>query len=53
MENLIAIIHNDKVRGAGAIIVAVVMYFTPDHVDKIIEMLLAALGITRLTLTKE
>lgn len=53
MENLIALIHNEKVQGAVAIVAAVVMYFTPDHVDNIIEMLLAALGVTRLTLTKE
>lgn len=53
MENLIVIIYNYKVYGVGAIIAAVATYFTPDHIDKIIEMLLAALGITRLTLTKE
>jgi hypothetical protein len=49
----LAILLNNKVQGIVAIIAAVVMYYTPDHTDRIIEMCLAALGISKLTLTKE
>ncbi|MBO4406047.1 MAG: hypothetical protein J5821_04950 [Alphaproteobacteria bacterium] len=53
MEKLAIILNNEKVKGMIAIITAVVMYYTPDHIDKIIEMCLAALGISKLTLTKK
>lgn len=53
MEKLLEFIHDEKVQGCVAILAAVVMYFTPDCIDKIIEMCLAAMGIQRLTLKKE
>ena len=53
MENLKSIIENEKVKGAIAIIAAVIMFYTPDHIDAIIEMCLAALGIGKLTLVKK
>ena len=49
MENLKSIITNEKVKGAIAILAAVVMQqFTPDHIDLLIETLLTAFGITKL-----
>ena len=53
MGKLAILLNNDKIQGIVAIIAAVVMYYTPDHIDKIIEMCLAALGISKLTLTKK
>ena len=53
MEKLIAFIHNEKVYGLVAIIVAVAMYYTSDHIDRIIEMCLASLDSSKLPLTKK
>jgi hypothetical protein len=53
MTNLKEIIANEKVKGIIAIIAAVVMYFTPNHIDAIIEMCLAALGISKLILKEK
>lgn len=39
-----------QIKGLIAITAAVVMYFTPDHIDKIIESLLAAFGISELVI---
>jgi hypothetical protein len=44
--NIKQFITDCKFKSAIAIIAAVVMYFTPDEVDHIIETLLAAYGIT-------
>lgn len=33
-------------RGILAIVAAIVMYFTPDDIDKIIMMFLTAMGVT-------
>lgn len=33
-------------KGAIALVAAIVMYFTPDEIDNIIIMVLGALGIT-------
>ncbi len=52
MDNLKSIIENEKVKGAVAIIAAVIMFFTPNHIDLIIESLLAAFGIQKLVLKK-
>lgn len=52
MEKLSTFINNAKVQGIVAIIAAIVMYYMPDNIDSIIEMCLAALGISKLTLTK-
>ncbi len=53
MENLKSIITNEKVKGAIAIVAAIMMFFTPDHIDLIIESLLAAFGIQKLVLKKK
>jgi hypothetical protein len=47
------IISNEKVKGGIAIVAAVVMWFTPDHIDKIIESLLGIYGVAVLTLRKK
>ena len=48
-----SIITNDKVKGLLAVIAAIVMFYTPDYIDRIIEALLAAFGIEKLIITKE
>jgi hypothetical protein len=53
MANLKEIITNEKTKGAIAIIAAVVMWFTPDYIDAIIEAGLAAFGISKLVIKKE
>ena len=53
MENLKSIITNEKVKGAIAIVAAVVMWFTPTHIDVVIEALLTAFGIQKLVLKKD
>lgn len=53
MKDLKLIITNEKVKGAIAIVAAVVMFFTPDHIDKIIELLLTAFGIQKFVLKKD
>lgn len=45
-----AFMQSDKFKGIIAIIAAVVMYFTPDHVDKIVELILTAFGINVLVI---
>jgi hypothetical protein len=45
MTNLKDLILNDKTKGIIAIAAAVVMWFTPNHIDAIIETALAAFGI--------
>lgn len=53
MNEIKSIITNDKVKGLLAVIAAIVMFYTPDYVDRIIEALLAAFGIEKLIITKE
>ena len=53
MESLKSIIENEKVKGAIAIAAAVIMWFTPTHIDVVIEALLAAFGIQQLVLKKK
>ena len=53
MKNLKSLITNQEVKGVIAVIAAVVMVFTPDHIDLIIEALLAAFGIEKLMIKKE
>jgi hypothetical protein len=53
MENLKALITNEKTKGIVAIVAAIVMFFTPDHIDRIIESLLGIYGITVLTLQEK
>jgi hypothetical protein len=47
------IISNEKVKGGIAIIAAITMYFTPDEIDRIIEIGLAYFGISKLVIKKE
>jgi hypothetical protein len=47
------LILSEKTKGIIAVIAAVVMYFTPDYIDAIIEAGLAAFGISRLVIKKE
>jgi hypothetical protein len=47
------LIFNEKTKGIIAIVAAVVMYYTPDSIDRIIESLLGIYGITALTLKKK
>jgi hypothetical protein len=51
--NIKTIINNQKTHGILAIIAAIVMYFTPDYIDKIIELGLSLFGIQKLVLKKE
>lgn len=50
METIKKILANEKTKGVLSIAAAVVMYYTPEHIDVVIESLLAALGISKLTL---
>lgn len=45
LKNLIT---SDKIKGIIAIAAAIIMYFTPDHIDAIIETCLVAFGISTL-----
>ncbi|GHT96170.1 hypothetical protein FACS1894122_14290 [Alphaproteobacteria bacterium] len=47
------LILSEKTKGTIAIIAAVVMYFTPDWIDAIIQGLLGVYGITELTLREK
>lgn len=53
MEKLALFLNDERVKGIIAIVAAVVMYFTPDQIDRIIEVCLAGLGISKLVITKE
>ena len=46
--NIKEVLTSDKIKGIVAITAAVVMYFTPDEVDHIIEGLLSVFGISAL-----
>lgn len=47
MNSLVELLTNNKVKGIIAIAAAVLMYYTPDEIDKIIEGLLGAFGISQ------
>jgi hypothetical protein len=47
------IITSEKFKGTVAIIAAIAMYFTPDEIDRIIEIGLAYFGISKFVLKKE
>jgi hypothetical protein len=53
MTNLKEILTSEKAEGLIAITAAVVMWFTPDYIDAIIEAGLAAFGISKLVIKKE
>lgn len=48
MQSIADFFSNPKVKAAVSIVAAVVMYFTPDHIDRIIETLLLAYGFDML-----
>lgn len=47
MNSLLELLTNNKFKGIVAIVAAVLMYYTPDEIDKIIEGLLGAFGISQ------
>ncbi|GHT94847.1 hypothetical protein FACS1894122_11860 [Alphaproteobacteria bacterium] len=47
------LILSEKTKGTIAIVAAVVMYFTPNYIDAIIQGLLGVYGITELTLREK
>ena len=51
MDIIMDIIKSNKTKGIVAIAAAVVMYFTPDEVDHIIEGLLSLFGISTLVIS--
>jgi hypothetical protein len=53
MTNLKDLILNEKTKGVIATAAAVVMWFTPNHIDAVIESLLGIYGITVLTLREK
>jgi hypothetical protein len=53
MTNLKEIIASEKVKGIIAITAAVICYFTPDHIDAIIEAGLAAFVISKLVIKEK
>jgi hypothetical protein len=53
MIDIKTFITSEKIKGIIALIAAVVMYFTPDYIDAIIEAGLVAMGITKLVIKKE
>lgn len=50
MKDFLLFITSPKFKSVVAIVAAVVMYYTPDEVDHIIEALLGALGISTLVI---
>lgn len=48
--NIKEVLTSDRVKGLIAIAAAVVMYYTPDEVDHIIEGLLSVFGISTLVI---
>ena len=48
--NIKEVLTSDRVKGLIAIAAAVVMYYTPDEVDHIIEVLLSVFGISTLVI---
>ena len=48
--NIKEVLTSDKIKGIVAIGAAVIMYFTPDEVDHIIEGLLSIFGISTLVI---
>lgn len=53
MNKILELSTSDKVKGVIALISAVVMYFTPDYIDTIIETLLAGFGVSSLVIHKK
>jgi hypothetical protein len=53
MTNLKDLLLNDKTKGIIAIIAAITMYFTPNEIDRIIEIGLAYFGISKLVIKEK
>ena len=53
MNMISSIFTRDKIKGIVSIVAAGVMYFTPDHVDRIIEGLLATFGVSQFIFQKK
>ena len=53
MNKILSTISGERIKGVVSIVAAVVMYFTPDQVDHIIEGLLGALGLSCLVVNKK
>ena len=53
MDKVLQIIAGDKFKGVAAVAAAVVMYFCPDEVDKVIEGFLSIFGISCLAINKK
>ncbi len=51
--DLKSLFESDKLKGVIAVIAAVVIYYTPSHVDLVIESLLAMFGVQKLMLKEE
>lgn len=51
MNSIIQFILSNRFKGIVAIVAAVVMYYTPDEVDHIIEGLLSLFGISTLIIS--
>lgn len=51
--DLKSLFESDKLKGLIAVIAAVVIYYTPSHVDLVIESLLAMFGIQKLVLKEK
>lgn len=48
-----AFIKSDVVKGIVAIVAAIIMYYSPESIDKIIEILLGMFGISTLVITEK
>jgi hypothetical protein len=53
LTNLKDLILDDKTKGIIAIAAAIIMHYTPDHIDILIEGILGIYGIAVLTLQKK
>jgi hypothetical protein len=53
MSNFIKFITGEKFKGVVSIVAAVIMYYTPDNIDLIIQALLAAYGCSVLVLKEK
>jgi hypothetical protein len=50
MSEFLKLLSSSRFKGVVAVVAAVVMYFTPDHIDNIIMTVLGLLGISQLTI---
>jgi O-methyltransferase involved in polyketide biosynthesis len=53
LDFLKKLLMSEKTKGIVSMVAAVVMYFTPDDVDRIIESLLAAFGARAMFIKQE